>query len=152
VGTDRTPLSNTELAEWVSNELRKCEVLEKPRSRPITRALKSDAQTVVAKKEARADEDAKEGSRLRAIIAGQQAISRELPHLALTGNFKVAPAPQGGWTVRFLVRPWESFGSVSVQVVECLVAANGTAFVGKSSNVTTRSPTQSEVPLKWRRG
>ena len=148
--TDSTPLSNAELAEWVTNELRKQEVREKLQSQPITRARKSDEHTFVAKKEAWAHEDAQEGARLRAIIAGQQAISRDLPHLALTGDFSAAPAPQGGWTVRYSVRTADSFGVVPFGVVECVVAANGAAVVRKNPDVT-RSPSRSEVPLSWRR-
>ncbi len=129
MGSDPTPLSNAELAEWVTNELRKQAVREKPKSQPITRALKSDEDTTVGKSEAWADDDAQAGPQVRAIIAGQQAISRELPHLTLTGDFSAAPAPQGGWTVRYSVRPADSFGTVPLRVVECVVAANGAAFV-----------------------
>ena len=140
VGANPTPLSNAELAEWVTNELRKYEVREKVQSQPDTRTLKSDAQTIVAKNEARANEDTQEGSWLRAIIAGQQAISRDLPHLALTGNFTAAPAPQGGWTVRYSVRRADSFGAVPFGMVECVVAANGAALV-QSPDVTPRRST-----------
>jgi hypothetical protein len=150
VDTDPTPLSNAELAEWVTNELRKQEVREKPQSQPITRARKSDEHTIVAKNEAWAHDDAQEGARLRAIIAGQQAISRDLPHLALTGGFSATPAPQGGWTVRYSVRPADSFDMVPSGVVECIVEANGAAVVRKGPNVT-RSPSRSEIPLPWRR-
>ena len=116
----------------MANELRKDEVREKPQRRPIARALRSDAHTTVATNETWANEDAQQGARLRAIIAGQQAILRDLPHLALTGDFTSAPAPQGGWTVRYSVRRADSFGVVPVGVVECVVAANGAAFVRKS--------------------
>jgi hypothetical protein len=131
VGADPTPLSNAELAEWVTNELRKQELREKPQRQPITRAPKPE-HSIVAKNEAWANDDAQEGARLRAIIAGQQAISRDLPHLALAGNFSAAPAPQGGWTVRYSVRPADSFRVVPLGFVECVVDANGAAFVRKS--------------------
>ena len=137
VGANPTPLSNAELTEWVTNELRKYEVREKAQSQPNTRTLKSDAQTIVAKN---ANEDTQEGSWLRAIIAGQQAILRDLPHLALTGNFTAAPAPQGGWTVRYSVRRADSFGAVPFGIVECVVAENGGAFV-QSPDVTPRRST-----------
>ena len=131
MGSDPTPLSNAELAEWVTNELRKQEAREKPKSQPIARALKSDEHMIVGKNEAWAN-DARAGPQVRAIIAGQQAISRELPHLTLTGDFSAAPAPQGGWTVRYSVRPADGFGTVPLRVVECVVAANGAAFVRES--------------------
>ena len=148
--SDPTPLSNAELAEWVTNELRKQELRKKPQSQPITRAPKPE-HSIVAKNEAWSNDDAQEGARLRAIIAGQQAISRDLPHLALTGNFSAAPAPQGGWTVRYSVRSADGFRVVPLGFVECVVDANGAAFVRKRPDVTTRSPSRSEVPLPWRR-
>ena len=145
MGPDRTPLSNAELAEWVANELRKYETSEKPG------ALKSGAPTMVANREAPAQQDAEEPSRLRALIAGQQAIACELPHLALTGDFSAAPGPQGGWTVRYSARPATRFGSVALQIVECFVAASGAVSVRKSLGPTTRDPRQTEVPLRPRR-
>jgi hypothetical protein len=119
VSTDRTPLSNAELAEWVTNELRKSE-------RRALERLQS------AKDKAWADKDTQQGTRARAIIAGQQAIRRDLPHLVLSGGFSAAPAPQGGWTVRYSVHHADGFGAVPLGVVECVVAADGAAVVRRS--------------------
>jgi hypothetical protein len=85
-----TPLSDAELAEWVTNELRKDDL----------RALERLQATRV---KAWADKDAQQGARAKAIMAGQQAIRRDLPHLVLGGSFSAAPAPQGGWVVRYSV-------------------------------------------------
>jgi len=137
------PLSNAQLAEWVKNELGKYETGQKART------LQSGPGTVVPGG-ACANDDAEEGARLRAVIAGQQAISSDLPHLTLTGHFRAAPAPQGGWTVRYSARPANSFGSVALQFVECRVAANGT--VSLDDNVAgTPNPRESEIALRRRR-
>ena len=136
---DPTPLSNAELAEWITNELRKQELRKKPQSQPITRAPKPE-HSIVAKDEAWSNDDAQEGARLRAIIAGQQAILRDLPNLELSGDFSVAPAPQGGWIVRYSVRRADDFGTAPSGVVECVVAANGAPFIRKISDISTRSP------------
>ena len=113
-----TPLSDAELAEWVTNELRKED----------RRALK---RLQAARIKAWADKDTQQGARAKAIIAGQQAISRDLPHLVLGGSFSAAPAPQGGWIVRYFVGRTSGIGAVPSGVVECVVAADGAAFVRK---------------------
>ncbi|MET1085100.1 MAG: hypothetical protein ABWY12_18970 [Burkholderiales bacterium] len=113
---DPTPLSDADLAEWVTNELRKQDL----------HALKRLQATRVKEW---ADKDAQQGARAKAIIAGQQAISRDLPHLVLGGSFSAAPAPQGGWIVRYFVGRASGIGAVPSGVVECVVAADGAAFV-----------------------
>jgi hypothetical protein len=55
---DPTPLSDAELAEWITNEIRKEDL----------RALK---RLQAARIKAWADKDAQQGARAKAIIAGQ---------------------------------------------------------------------------------
>jgi hypothetical protein len=133
VRANTAPLTNDELAEWVSNEVRKFE-------------LHARERLETAENKAWADKDPEQGARARAIIAGQQAIRRDLPHLALSGDFSATPAPQGGWTVRYSVRRADSFGGAPFGVVECVVAADGTV-VQKSPDVIMPNHLQREVAV-----
>jgi hypothetical protein len=121
---DPTPLSDATLAEWVANELRKDDL----------RALKRLQATRV---KAWADKDAQQGARAKAIMAGQEAIHRDLPHLVLGGGFNAAPAPQGGWIVRYFVDRADGIGAVPLGFVECVVAADGAAFVRTGHDLIT---------------
>jgi len=129
---DPTPLSDAELAEWVTNELRKDDL----------RALRRQQ---AAKVKAWADKDALQGARAKAITAGQQAIRRDLPHLVLGGSFDAVPAPQGGWIVRYFVDRADGIGAVPSGVVECVVAADGDALVRKVSELITPERTRRAV-------
>jgi hypothetical protein len=134
VSADRTLLSNAELAEWVTKELRRGrrDTQKSPEPPDCGHALEPE-HWISAKDEAWANE-------IRAMIAGQQAILRDLPNLELSGDFSVAPAPQGGWIVRYSVRRADDFGTAPSGVVECVVAANGAPFIRKISDISTRSP------------
>ena len=118
VDADPTPLSDAELADWVAKELRKD-------------VLRAQKRLQATRDKAWADKDAQQGARANAIIAGQQAIRRDLPYLLVGGGFSAAPAPQGGWIVRYVVDRADSNGAVPSGTVECVVAADGTAFVRK---------------------
>jgi hypothetical protein len=138
VRANPTPLTDAELAEWVTSELRKSE-------------LRAQERLQSAKDKAWADKDAEQGARARAIIAGQQAIRRDLPHLALSGDFSAAPSSEGGWAVRYSVHRADSFCNVPLGDVECVVTADGAVFIRNSPDVITPDQLRSKVALPRRR-
>ena len=87
-------LTNDELAEWVACELRKYEERDRLQGEAAKRGLADGLHR----------QDAKQLARIKAIIAGQEAILRDLPDVALTGDFRVTPTAYGGWAVRYAVR------------------------------------------------
>jgi len=119
VKSDQTRLTNEELAEWVIRELQRYDRRDK------------GERTHVVQGNPNAVADDQEIPRLRAVIAGQQALLRNLPNFALTGEFSAVPATEGGWTVRYAVRDANGFGRAPSGVVECFIAANGTVDVLK---------------------
>ena len=72
-------LTNDELAEWVACELRKYEERDRLQGEAAKRGLADGLHR----------QDAKQLARIKAIIAGQEAILRDLPDVALTGDFRV---------------------------------------------------------------
>ena len=119
--TRSTTLTNDELLEWATAELRKYDARD--------RAARTSAPDRLDKP---ATNDA---SRIRAIIAGQQAVSRDVPNVSLTGDFSAVPALDGGWMVRYGVRNASDFGRAPSSVIECFIAANGSVNVLKSPRV-----------------
>lgn len=119
-----TPLSDAELAEWVANELRKDD-------------LRGLERLQAVRVKAWAEKDTQQGARAEAIVAGRQAIRRDLPNVVLGDRFRAAPAPQGGWIVRYSVDRADGIGAVASVDVECVVAADGAAFVRKGPGLIT---------------
>jgi hypothetical protein len=123
VRRDPVALTNAALAEWVANELRKYE--EQDQSQRLrTRPKPADA----------ARDGEQELTRVRAVIAGQQAVLRDLPHVALTGDFSAAPTTAGAWMVRYAVRDDAAFGARAATFVECVVAMSGAVDILKKPN------------------
>lgn len=140
--SDQTRLTNEELAKWVISELQKYDRRDK------------EERTQVVQGKSSADARDQEVPRLRAVIAGQQALLRDLPNLALTGEFSAVPATEGGWTVRYAVRDANGFGRAPSGVVECFVAANGTVDVlrgPRRDDLSIQSRNNNPAPIKLKR-
>jgi hypothetical protein len=145
---NRTPLTDDELTAWVAYYLQIDTVPHEPLSRSGSRGL---GREDVAGANREPHDDAQQGARARAIIAGQQAIGRDLPHLAPSGAFTAAPAAEGGWIVRYSVHRADGFGAMPCGVVECMVAADGAAFVRNTSEVITPDQPRRGIALSRRR-
>lgn len=139
MGNDSPHLTNAELAERLANELRTYEGINSPHltnaelavwaANELRRDEKADrfqnARTQPSLANGPSYQENKQAVRMKAIIAGQEVIRRDLPDVALTGDFRIAPTVDGGWLVRYAVVGAGAVSAAANGFVECVVAANG---------------------------